>query len=241
MLTVKSVTKFFGGVSALTNVSFGIESGSFVGIIGPNGSGKTTLFNIVSGVCKPARGEVFFEGNTITGLSPHKICQAGIARTFQIPHPIKTMSIVENVMIGLVFGGNKRNEPYSEKAARSEAIELINFVGLNANVDAHPDRLTPGDLRKLELARALGTKPKVLLADEIMSGLNREELKEASKILRKVRDDLGVTIIWVEHIMHVLMKLVERVIVLNYGVLICDGRPAAVCNDPQVIAAYLGQ
>lgn len=241
MLTVNGLTKFFGGVAALTNVSFNIESGSFVGIIGPNGSGKTTLFNIVSGAYAPTQGEVLFEGNAITGLSPHKICQAGIARTFQIPHPIKTMSVVENVMLGVVFGGDRRNEPYSEKAARSEAVEFINFVGLTANIDAYPDRLTAGDLRKLELARTLGTKPKILLADEVMSGLNREELKEASKILQKVRDDLGITIVWVEHIMHVLMKLVERVIVLNYGVLIFDGSPAAVCNDQQVIAAYLGQ
>ncbi|MGO9570002.1 MAG: ABC transporter ATP-binding protein [Desulfomonilaceae bacterium] len=241
MLTVKGITKRFGGLSALTNVSFTIEAGSFVGIIGPNGSGKTTLFNVISGVYGPSKGDVVFEGSTVTGLSPHKICHAGIARTFQIPNPIKTMSIVENVMLGLVFGGNKSNEPYSEKDTRAKAVELINFVGLNANVDAHPERLTAGDLRKLELARALATKPKILLADEIMSGLNREELNEASTILQKARDDLGVTIIWVEHIMHVLMKLVERVIVLNYGVLICDGAPEAVCNDQQVVQAYLGQ
>jgi branched-chain amino acid transport system ATP-binding protein len=241
MLTVKNVTKRFGGVSALTNVSFTVESGSFVGIIGPNGSGKTTLFNIISGAYRPSKGEVVLEGTTVTGLGPHKICHAGIARTFQIPQPIKTMTILENVMLGLVFGGDKRNEPYSEKDSRAEAAELIDFVGLNTNVDAHPDRLTAGDLRKLELARALATKPKILLADEIMSGLNREELSGAAAILQKVRDQMGITVIWVEHIMHVLMKLVERVIVLNYGVLICDGPPDVVCNDEKVIEAYLGK
>jgi branched-chain amino acid transport system ATP-binding protein len=241
MLAVKDITKRFGGVSALTNVSFTVESGSFVGIIGPNGSGKTTLFNIISGAYGPSKGDVVLEGATVTGLSPHKICHAGIARTFQIPQPIKTMTIVENVMLGVVFGGDKRIEPYSENDARAEAVKLIDFVGLNTNVDAHPDRLTAGDLRKLELARALATKPKILLADEIMSGLNREELKGASTILQKVRDELGVTVIWVEHIMHVLMKLVERVIVLNYGVLICDGRPEVVCNDEKVVEAYLGK
>jgi branched-chain amino acid transport system ATP-binding protein len=144
-------------------------------------------------------------------------------------------------MLGVIFGSQKRNQRYSEASARVEATHLIDFVHLNQDADGHPDRLTAGDLKKLELARALATKPKILLADEIMSGLNREELKEASTILKKVRDDLGVTIIWVEHITHVLMTLVERVIVLNYGVVICDGDPETVCNDKQVIEAYLGR
>lgn len=241
MLTVKNVSKRFGGVSALTNVSFTIEPGSFVGIIGPNGSGKTTLFNIISGTYGPSQGDVLFEGRAVTGFSPHAICRAGIARTFQIPQPIKTLTIAENVMLGAVFGREKERDRHWEKAAREKAIKLIKFVGLTANVDAPPDRLTAGDLRKVELARALATNPKTLLADEIMSGLNREELKEASMILQKVREELGVTIIWVEHIMHVLMKLVERVIVLSYGVQICDGTPDVVCNDQRVIEAYLGQ
>jgi len=240
MLEIRNITKHFGGVTALMNVSFTIEPGSFVGVIGPNGSGKTTLFNVISGTHRPSDGDVVFEGQTVTGMGPHKICRAGIARTFQIPQPIKSMSIVENVMLGALFGGEKQREHYSEAAARSEAIKLITFVGLNVDADAHPDRLTAGDLRKLELARALATRPKILLADEIMSGLNREELKEASTILNKVREELGVTIIWVEHIMHVLMKLVERVIVFNYGLLICDGDPEEVSNNQQVIEAYLG-
>ena len=241
MLTVNNVSKRFGGVSALTNVSFTIEPGSFVGIIGPNGSGKTTLFNIISGTYGPSQGDVLFEGRAVTGLPPHAICRAGIARTFQIPQPIKTLTIAENVMLGAIFGREKDRDRHWEEAAREKAIKLIDFVGLTANVDAPPDRLTAGDLRKLELARALATNPKTLLADEIMSGLNREELKEASTILQKVREELGVTIIWVEHIMHVLMKLVERVIVLSYGVQICDGTPDVVCNDQRVIEAYLGQ
>jgi len=241
MLTIKNVSKRFGGVSALTEVSFNIEPGSFVGIIGPNGSGKTTLFNIISGTYGPSQGDVLFEDKVVTGFSPHAICRAGIARTFQIPQPIRTLSIVENVMLGAIFGREKERDRHWEKAAREKAIRLIDFVGLTANVDALPDRLTAGDLRKLELARALATNPKTLLADEIMSGLNREELKEASTILQKVREELGVTIVWVEHIMHVLMKLVERVIVLSYGVLICDGTPDVVCNDQRVIEAYLGQ
>jgi branched-chain amino acid transport system ATP-binding protein len=241
MLEIRKATKQFGGVTALDNVSFTIEQGDFVGVIGPNGSGKTTLFNVISGAYSPSKGDIVFEGQNITGVNPHKICQAGVARTFQIPHPIKTLSIVENVMLGVIFGSQKRNQRYSEASARVEATHLIDFVHLNQDADGHPDRLTAGDLKKLELARALATKPKILLADEIMSGLNREELKEASTILKKVRDDLGVTIIWVEHITHVLMTLVERVIVLNYGVVICDGDPETVCNDKQVIEAYLGR
>jgi len=240
LLEIKGITKRFGGVRALTNVSFEVTPGSFVGVIGPNGSGKTTLFNIISGAYGPSSGQVAFEGKTITGLSPHEVCHMGIARTFQIPQPITTMSIVENVMLGALFGKQSRDRSLPEAAAREKAIEIIEFVGLKVDVNSRPERLTAGDLRKLELARALATGPKVLLADEIMSGLNREELKEASAILRSVRENLGITIIWVEHIMHVLMELVERVVVLNYGVLIGDGVPEAVCNDKAVIEAYLG-
>lgn len=224
----------------MCDVSFSVEPGSLVGVIGPNGSGKTTLFNVVSGAFAPTSGTVAFEGGDITGRSPDHICRAGIARTFQIPQPIRSMSVVENVMVGVVFGTNEHVRGYSHRDAQMEALKLIDFVGLKVDPDSFPERLTAGDLRKLELARALATKPKILLADEVMSGLNREELKESSRILERIRGDLGITIIWVEHIMQVLMKLVERVIVLNYGTVICDGDPETVCNDSEVIEAYLG-
>ncbi|MCB2193034.1 MAG: ABC transporter ATP-binding protein [Deltaproteobacteria bacterium] len=224
---------------ALHEVSFHIKEGSFVGLIGPNGSGKTTMFNVISGALKPTRGEVVFEGETISGFTPNAICHAGIARTFQIPQPITTLTVAENVMLGVLFGrGGKRK--FHEESIKKDAIKMLNFVGLDLDPESYPEKMTAGDLRKLEMARALATQPKILLADEVLSGLNKDELKDASAILTKARAEMGVTIIWVEHIMHVLMKLVERVIVLNHGLLIADGDPDSVSNDKQVVEAYLG-
>ena len=239
MLNIQNISKSFGGVMALHEVSFRIAEGSFVGLIGPNGSGKTTMFNVISGALGPTRGKVVYEGETISGLTPNAICHAGIARTFQIPQPIKSLTVAENVMLGVLFGrGGKRK--YHEERIKKDAIKMLDFVGLNLDPDSYPEKMTAGDLRKLEMARALATQPKILLADEVLSGLNKDELKDASTILTKARAEMGVTIIWVEHIMHVLMKLVERVIVLNHGLLIADGDPDSVSNDKQVVEAYLG-
>lgn len=239
MLNVENISKSFGGILALHKVSFRIEEGSFVGLIGPNGSGKTTMFNVISGALKPTMGKVAYEGRTISGLTPNAICHAGIARTFQIPQPIKNLTVAENVMLGVLFGRGAKSQFHAQRI-RKEAAKMLAFVGLQLDPDSYPGKMTAGDLRKLELARALATKPKILLADEVLSGLNKNELKEASEILIRTRKDLGVTIIWVEHIMHVLMKLVERVIVLNHGQLIADGDPDSVSNDKQVVEAYLG-
>ena len=239
MLAIENITKSFGGVMALHEVSFRIDEGSFVGLIGPNGSGKTTMFNLISGALKPTHGEVTFEGRTISGLNPNHICHAGIARTFQIPQPITGLTVAENVMLGVLFGRGGKSK-YMEHHHKKEAMEMLEFVGLDLDPDSYPQKMTAGDLRKLEMARALATRPKILLADEVLSGLNKDELKDASEILVRAREGLGVTIIWVEHIMHVLMKLVERVIVLNHGLLIADGDPDSVSNDKQVVEAYLG-
>ncbi len=239
MLKIEGISKSFGGVMALHDVSFKVEEGSFVGLIGPNGSGKTTMFNLISGALKPTRGQVTYEGRAISGLNPNAICHAGIARTFQIPQPIKSLTVAENVMLGVLFGRGGKSK-YVEHHIKQEAIKMLDFVGLNLDPDSLPDKMTAGDLRKLELARALATQPRILLADEVLSGLNKDELKDASEILIRTRKELGVTIIWVEHIMHVLMKLVERVIVLNHGLLIADGDPDSVSNDKQVVEAYLG-
>lgn len=239
MLEIQNISKRFGGITALNEVSFRIAEGSFVGLIGPNGSGKTTVFNLISGALKPTAGEVIYQGRTISGLNPNAICHAGIARTFQIPQPIKSLTVAENIMLGVLFGHGGKAK-FQERHIKEEAVKLQEFVGLSLDPDAYPEKMTAGDLRKLELARALATKPKILLADEVLSGLNKDELKDASEILVRIREELNVTIIWVEHIMHVLMRLVERVIVLNHGLLIADGDPDSVSNDKQVVEAYLG-
>jgi branched-chain amino acid transport system ATP-binding protein len=241
MLEIKNVTKRFGGIVALKDVSFKLEEGSFVGLIGPNGSGKTTAFNIISGAFPPSEGNVLFNGKVISGMNPNHICWQGIARTFQIPQPIKSLTVAENIMLGAIFGSQQNVRKYDAQRTREEALQWLDFVGLKLNPDSHPDRMTAGALRKLEVARALATKPKILLADEVLSGLNKDELNDASGILKKAHEELGVTIIWVEHIMHVLMKLVERVIVLNFGMLIADGDPTSISKDERVIEAYLGR
>lgn len=241
MLDLQMTSKHFGGVKALHEVSFHVNEGDFLGLIGPNGSGKTTLFNVISGMYRPTSGDIVFQGERIRGLSPHRICHAGIARTFQIPKPILDMSVLENVMLGLSFGKKNSNHHHTTKETREEAWELIHFVGLKVQPEARPGELTAGDLRKLELARALSTRPKLLLADEVLSGLNHAELEDAAGVLRRVREEKKITIIWVEHIMGVLMSLVDRVVVLNYGALIAEGTPEEISNDQRVIEAYLGE
>jgi branched-chain amino acid transport system ATP-binding protein len=238
MLEIDKVSKHFGGLGALQEVSLKVNEGDFIVLIGPNGSGKTTLFNIVTGVLKPTSGRITFMGHDITGLTPDRICHSGIARTFQIPIPFKTLSVVENVVAGVLFGGSY--SAYSDQEARQEALRCMDFVGLKVDERTMPDELGLGGLRRLELARALATRPKFLLLDEVISGLNQEETEEASLILKRIRDEIGITIIWVEHIMGVLMNLVEEVFVLNFGELIAQGTPLEVSRDERVIEAYLG-
>lgn len=241
MLELYDISKYFGGLTALKEVSLKVEEGEFLGLIGPNGSGKTTLFNVISGVLKPSSGRVNFMGEDITGFYPDKICHLGIARTFQVPRPLKVLSVVENVLLGVLFGNSGQSPSYSEEAAKQDAFKYIDFVGLKVSELTMPDELTAVGLRRLELARALATKPTLLLADEIISGLNQEEISEASSVLERIRDEMGVTIIWVEHIMGALMSLVERVVVLDYGKIIAQGTPSEVSKDKRVIEAYLGE
>ena len=239
MLEIIRVDKFFGHFQALKQIDLKVKEGEFRGLIGPNGSGKTTIFNAISGVYQASSGQIKFLGEDITRCSPDRICHAGITRSFQIPRPFREMTVVENVLVGALFG--KGRELSSKENAEFEARRWLEFVGLKVDQNTMPGELTAGNLRRLELARALATHPKLLLADEIMSGLNQEEIAQASLVLKKIREEMKITIIWVEHIMSALMNLVDWVTVLDYGQVIAEGTPEEISHNSKVIEAYLGE
>jgi branched-chain amino acid transport system ATP-binding protein len=237
MLQITGLSKSFNGFLAVNQVSFQIEEGEILGLIGPNGSGKSTIFNVVAGMYKPTSGSIVFQGKEIGGLPAYQICRLGIGRTFQIPQPFPKLSILENVVAAAFFGPSERS---SVKVARNRAVEALSSVGLNSDLEDPIDGLGAAGLKKLELAKALATKPKLLLADEALGGLDTEEMDQAADLLMRIRKDMGISIVWVEHIMGVLMRLVDRVVVLDYGEKIFEGSPAACVNDPHVTEVYLG-
>ena len=237
MLTVEGLTKRFGGFLAVNQVSFEVRAGEILGLIGPNGSGKSTTFNLIAGTLRPSSGSIRLDGREISGESAHVVCHQGVGRTFQIPRPFRKLSLLENVTLAAFYGDAGR---ISRLDAERRAVEALEMVGLPSDA-ASTAGLGAAALKKLELARALATKPKLLLADESLGGLDRGEMERAADMLLDIRNRLGITIIWVEHIMGVLMRVVDRVIVLDHGEKIFEGRPAEAVVDARVTEVYLGK
>jgi branched-chain amino acid transport system ATP-binding protein len=236
LLTLDRVSKSFGGVAAVKNVSLNVEAGEILGVMGPNGSGKTTLFNLVSGALVPDGGEVRFLGERMNGLPPHRICRRGLARTFQLVRPFLGLTALENVLVGLGYG----RERVSGAVARNKAIELLVAVGLGGHSSRPAHTLTVMDKKRLELARALAAAPKLLLLDEFMAGLTPAETGQAISLIRSLCNQ-GVTLLLVEHIVWALLDLSDRIIVLSAGEKIAEGPPSAIVKDPHVIEVYLGE
>jgi branched-chain amino acid transport system ATP-binding protein len=233
LLEVRGVSRRFGGVAANDDVSLDVRRGEILGLIGPNGAGKSTLFNIIAGAIPPSSGRIVLDGTDVTALSAPARCIAGIARTFQVVRSFESMTVLENVMVGsLARTGNARQ-------ARAAALAVIAATGLSARTAASARELTPAEKRRLEVARALATEPRLLLLDEVLTGLTPAEAQRGVELIRQIRDT-GVTIVMVEHVMEVVMPLVDRVVVLDLGRVLAEGRPDAIVRDARVIAAYLG-
>jgi branched-chain amino acid transport system ATP-binding protein len=234
LLEINSVTKAFGGLLAVNRMNLVIEQGKIYGLIGPNGAGKTTLFNIISGFYKPESGEIFFAGENVTHLSSDQLCHKGLVRTFQMPKMFPEMSVIDNVLIGALSRTKRVG------LARSEAEEIINFLGMGTKKDTLAGSLRVHELKRLEIAKALATKPKLFLLDETMAGLNAVEQNQMIDLLKKVHDS-GVTLFVVEHVMHIVANLCEHIIVRNYGEKIAEGRPQDVLKNEKVVKVYLGE
>jgi branched-chain amino acid transport system ATP-binding protein len=236
LLEVENVSKAFGGVLAVNRVSFHLNQGEVLGLIGPNGAGKSTLFNIISGIFKPNTGAVRFNDKNITGMAPYRICESGIARTFQLVKPFNRLSPLQNVMVGRAYGSHPA---LNTRQARLESEQILAFTRLASKQTMMAGMLSLVDRKRLEIARALATKPKLLLLDEMMAGLNPAELDGAIALVKAIRDS-GISLIVVEHVMKVIMGISDRIIVLKAGEKIADGTPQEIVSNREVVKAYLG-
>jgi branched-chain amino acid transport system ATP-binding protein len=237
LLTVSGLSKSFHGFAAVANVSFAVAEGEILGLIGPNGSGKSTIFNCIAGMYKPSAGSIVFAGDEVSGLPANRICHRGIARTYQIPRPFRNLTVLENVALSSWFGQHGRSD---RAACWRQAEEVLALVGLASDPHVGTGGLGAAALKKLELARALATRPRLLLADESLNGLDHAEMELAAEMLQRIRRERNITIVWVEHIMGVLMRVVDRVVVLDHGEKIFDGPPQAAQSDARVVEVYLG-
>ena len=234
ILELDRVTKRFGGLTAVSSASFTVRTGEILGIIGPNGAGKTTLFNVVSGYYRPESGRVLLAGQDVTGQPPHAICRRGLTRTFQLVKPFGNLSVIDNVMIGAL------TRLPTVSSARLEAERVVEMCGLTAHAGGHARTLPFGLRKRLVVARALATRPRLLLLDEVMAGLNPTELAGIIELIRRLHAD-GLTLIVIEHIMAAMMRLAQRIVVLHHGEVIAEGAPAAITQDRRVVDAYLGE
>jgi branched-chain amino acid transport system ATP-binding protein len=233
LLEIEGLSKRFGGVQGVEDLSFHVANGEILGVIGPNGSGKTTTFNLISGFFRPDRGQVRFSGEDITGLPPYEVCARGLSRTFQVAKPFRDLTVFRNVLMGVLL---RHPNP---ALASAKVEEILRLVGLEGRAQMEAGSLTTIDQRRLEVARALGTEPRLILLDETMAGLTRTEVEVAMRLIAGLREQ-GLTVVVVEHVMRAVMSLSDRIVVLDQGTKIAEGKPKEIASDPRVIRAYLG-